>query len=228
MAITASRPTDSEAGIHERLAALLEARWSKREIRDELGLVEPEFRRLLSGVPESLWRQWRANRRSDSGPPRYTREQKIAAVKEAARLNGGQISIKDYDRLRVSHKEWPSSSLLRRAEGWNWWVEAAGLKPQLPGPPYQRYTDGECEAAARRVSHLIGRTFSLTEYDRLRKPGDPTAMALRDRFGNGEWVPALKALLPNLFAGRERCSLLLSTAPRWPLANGVLSIVVTT
>jgi hypothetical protein len=141
------------------------------------------------------------SRAGSTGATQYSKADKLAALREAAALSDGHLSIKRFTQLRPDHPHWPCAATYLRTKRWNQWLKAAGVAAKHPvrGSGKSRYSEKDCREATRRVALVLKRVFSAEEFDAHRLSTDPQARTLINRFGGGKWLPALEYLMPNLF-----------------------------
>lgn len=170
------------------------------EIMATLGIGSPTLALLMDSLDGAS--RFRLRSAQISHKPRFSPEEKMVALREAAKLNGGRIGFKSYERLRKTHPDWPCAQLMATTGGWNYWLTRAGLptNPRPAGTGLQTFSDGDCRVAVAYVYKQLGRLYSEGEYDQKRRANDPSAALLRKRFSKGhKWVAAIEKLLPSLF-----------------------------
>lgn len=168
------------------------------DITNSLGITRNLLKKILATLePGVMVKRQSALKKHKC---KYTFHQKIAALLEAAALNQGKIGKTRFNQLRATHPHWPSAQLYE-VEGWNWWLDQAGL-PTTPKPKgfgENTFTESDYRRATNRVGAIFARAYTKSEYDQKRLPAEPTSRAIAKRFGSGSWSPALEFLSPHLF-----------------------------
>ena len=167
------------------------------EIAQELGL---SLRPVKELIYERVSREERLARgaQKNSDQNRSPEEWALQALRNAARILGRTPSSHTYDELRAKGLiDGPGSTTITTRFGWAAACELAGLtpNPRSPSPRFgsRTYSEGDLRAAMRRVTDAVGHRPSLTEYDAHRQAGEPTAAAIRQRYGS--WLFARSELL---------------------------------
>ena len=188
------------APLRSQMEELVRAGLTNPEIERQLNIDRPTCRALMAGLSPIEHKRRRAAKQTETDT--YSLEEKLAAVCEAAMLNGGRIGVAVYRKLRTTHPHWPSADLLK-AGGWNWLLREAGVPtsaaPRNCGLP--RYSEEECRKATQRVAQVAGGIYSIARYDTLHLASEPSSGTLRLHYGGGKrrWVQALEYLVPRLF-----------------------------
>ncbi len=200
-------PGRKEARARRRLdrlserAPAIEAMWREgmtyEEIARELDL---SLRPVKELIYERVSREERLARgaQKNSDQNRSPEEWALQALRDAARILGRTPSSHTYDELRAKGLiEGPGSTTITTRFGWAAACELAGLtpNPRSPSPRFgsRIYSEDDLRLAMRRITELAGHPPSLTEYDAHRKAGEPTAAAIRQRYGS--WLFARSELL---------------------------------
>jgi len=200
-------PARKQARARRRLGRLresapaVEAMWRKgmtyEEIARELGL---SLRPVKELIYERVSREERLARgaQKNSDRSRSPEEWALQALRDAARILGRTPSSHTYDELRAKGLiDGPGSTTITTRFGWAAACELAGLtpNPRSPSPRFgsRIYSEDDLRAAMRRITQLVGHSPSLTEYDAQRQAGEPTAAAIRQRYGS--WLFARSELL---------------------------------
>lgn len=171
---------------------------TRAEIAIELGLAQAAVRELLC---ERVTREERlAIAAQKRGEMRRLPDQAVLdTLREAARILGRCPSARSYDRLRASGRiQGLSATAVSIRFGWATACRTVGLTPNPSsasggcGP--RVYSDANLHAALSRVARMLGRSPTLRDYEAHRQAGEPSATAIRLRYGG--WDAARRGLLP--------------------------------
>jgi len=182
-------------------APAIETMWREgmtyEEIARELGVSPRPVKELIY---ERVSREERLARRAqkNSDQKRSPEEWALQALRDAARILGRTPSSHTYDELQAKGPiDGPRSTTITTRFGWAAACELSGItpNPRSPSPRFgsRTYSEGDLRAAMRRITQLVGHCPSLTEYDAHRQAGEPTAAAIRQRYGS--WLFARSQLL---------------------------------
>lgn len=129
----------------------------------------------------------------------FTDEEAIAAIQEAARMNGSSsLGYVRYDRLAVEHG-WPRAQIVMIRFGtWGEAVTAAGLTPNksVSWLGKRSYTDADIQTALHRVATQVGHPPTYDEYRTHAGAKEPSCGTIRRRFRNS-WMIVIETFFPS-------------------------------
>jgi hypothetical protein len=191
-------PEGPEGTLAERVAAarrMHAAGVSVSSIADALGVKPSTARRYLNAHPcrncagpvvgKAKLCHVCATRKGN--PPRWSREEVVAAVRRWARLEGRNPTLSDWrpvrfggsERWEAEFPDWPPSSMGRILfGGWNRMLEAAGVEVNHPS-----WEPEEILAALRAYAEEFGKSPAKQELE-WPPAGYPSSRTVRRHFGS--------------------------------------------
>jgi hypothetical protein len=155
-----------------------------RVLRSELTKDEVDRRNRLQATGKSTARHW-------------ADWEMVAALKDCGYDIGAKFTANDYMAWREGQTpDYPSGPLFhtRRPEyaagtgaaSWNEWRKLAGLPISERSNSYEKFSDEDILLAIDAVAATVDKFPSLSEYEKYKPDGAPTAGAIRRRHG-GRW-----------------------------------------
>lgn len=150
----------------------------------------------FQGIHYHTKKSWETLRKEYGFPPKqkkYSKEDGIAALLQAAEKYGPAIKRKEYNEWRKNHPNTPTSAQLVTMFGsyTNAKIEAGLVTNKIGG---KTFTNEEIIFALKKCAEEIGEKFSESQYEKWRKgrKNIPNIETIRKRFGSA--VEARKKL----------------------------------
>jgi predicted DNA-binding protein YlxM (UPF0122 family) len=183
-----------------------------QELRDQKQQILEDYRELLSlvrvaakyktstdSIRALLWDDLsdleKRTARSKTTGRKYSDEQILDFLREAASATPGMLSVIKYNRYAAERGWCDSQTPTIRFGSWSKALEAAGVpsRTRQPWLGKPKYSDQQILDHMRRVRYIVGRPPTVAEYDTHRLESHPPSATIRRRFGNS-WIAALQEL----------------------------------